>query len=206
MSAAETSVRRTQSERRETAERQIVLAAIEIIAEKGLSGLTLAAAGENAGYSRGIASHHFGKKDELLIAIVRHITERFSVQVGEIQTVEPGLPMLLETIRQYFDRVTKDSRGIRALHMVLSEGINNPSLAAPIAHANEKSIKGIAYHIHIGQDAGDLRPDLIPRQQAIIILAGLRGVMAQWIIDPSDISLPDIREAFLNNVVRSLSV
>lgn len=51
--------RRTQVERRDEAERRILEAAALIVAENGLEAITLAEAGERAGYSRGLPSHYF---------------------------------------------------------------------------------------------------------------------------------------------------
>jgi AcrR family transcriptional regulator len=54
--------RRTQAERRAAARDRLLQAAAELIAECGLPAVTLAQVGERAGYSRGIANHHFGTK------------------------------------------------------------------------------------------------------------------------------------------------
>src|SRR3954451_23225510 len=63
--------RRTQRERREETERKVLAAATALIARHGSRGLTLAAGGEAAGYSRGIVSHHFGSRENLLRAVMR---------------------------------------------------------------------------------------------------------------------------------------
>ena len=63
--------RRTQRERREETERKVLAAATALIAQHGSRALTLAAVGEAAGYSRGIVSHHFGSRENLLRAVMR---------------------------------------------------------------------------------------------------------------------------------------
>src|SRR3954452_11802274 len=63
--------RRTQQERREEAERKVLAAATALIAQHGSRALTLAEVGEAAGYSRGIVSHHFGSRENLLRAVMR---------------------------------------------------------------------------------------------------------------------------------------
>src|SRR4051794_25726847 len=63
--------RRTQQERREEAERKVLAAATALIAQHGSRVLTLAEVGEAAGYSRGIVSHHFGSRENLLRAVMR---------------------------------------------------------------------------------------------------------------------------------------
>src|SRR5262249_5707497 len=71
---------RTHSERREEAARKIMSTAIRIIAEQGLDQLTLAQAGESAGYSRALPAHYFGSKNDLVIAVAEHITGRYEAR------------------------------------------------------------------------------------------------------------------------------
>lgn len=198
-----TQARRTQAQRRREAEKQIILSAIRIISEKGLGGLTLAAAGEGAGYSRGIASHHFGRKDDLLVAIVRYITSSFAQYLNRMPAHEPGLPLLLETVYQYFQGVKNDSVRMRALHLILSEAVSNSALKASLTEANLKSIKGLEKHIHDGIARGEIRKDIDPHAQATIVLAGLRGVMAQWLISEM-FNLEQLRDEFIAAIKRNL--
>lgn len=196
--------RRSQSQRRAEAEQRIIESAIKIIANKGLSGLTLAAAGEGAGYSRGIASHHFGKKDELLIATIRFIMKRFSDFLEADPNTEAGLPMLLAIIRRYLEGV-EDSSRIRAFLLILMEGVNNPALTPAIAKANERAVRGIEANLRYGIEHGQIRKDINPRAQAVILLASLRGVMAQWLVDDVQVQLDAVAREFVNSVRRSLS-
>ncbi|GCC47456.1 hypothetical protein chiPu_0031804, partial [Chiloscyllium punctatum] len=69
--------RRTQVERRDEAERRILEAAALIVAENGLEAITLAEAGARAGYSRGLPSHYFKTKADLLSALGAYIIDSF---------------------------------------------------------------------------------------------------------------------------------
>ena len=73
--------RRTQVERRDEAERRILEAAALIVAENGLEAITLAEAGARAGYSRGLPSHYFKTKADLLSALGAYIIDSFMVVV-----------------------------------------------------------------------------------------------------------------------------
>ncbi|MCW8194551.1 TetR/AcrR family transcriptional regulator [Proteobacteria bacterium 005FR1] len=199
-----TRARRTQAERRQAAEKQIILSAIRIISEKGLGGLTLAAAGEGAGYSRGIASHHFGRKDDLLIAIVRYITSSFVRYLDDMPAKNPGLPVLLETVYQYFQGVKNDSVRMRALHLILTEAVSNTALKDALTEANLKSIAGLEEDIRSGIALGEIREDIDPHAQATLILAGLRGVMAQWLINSEMVNLDRVRDEYIAAIKRNL--
>lgn len=203
MTATAGPAKRTQEQRRQTAERRILHAAIRIIARRGLGGLTLAAAGEEAGYSRGIASHHFGKKDELLIAVVNYVIDRFRTTLYDTSAAEPGLPTLLRMADAYLEGVERFSVSARAFHLILTEGMNSPALAPAVAAANDASLRNIERHLRNARVRGEVRSGLDPHAEAVLILAGLRGVLAQWLIDDS-IDLPRIRAAFIDTLKRSL--
>ena len=100
-------VRRTQTERREEAERRLLDAALAIVARTGTVRLTLAEVGEAAGYSRGLPAHRFGSKAGLLRALVAHIHERFQDQLQAAPARQPGLDAIRGNIEQsrYIDRL-----------------------------------------------------------------------------------------------------
>src|ERR1043165_6903985 len=75
--------RRTQQERREEAERKVLAAATALITQHGSRALTLAAVGEAAGYSRGIVSHHFGSRENLLRAVMPYSEGVTLPEVGD---------------------------------------------------------------------------------------------------------------------------
>ena len=67
-------VRKSQAERRATADRKLLTAAYRIISESGISALTCEDVGKRAGYSRGQTYQRFGSKEGLLVAAVRHVS------------------------------------------------------------------------------------------------------------------------------------
>jgi AcrR family transcriptional regulator len=67
--------RRTQAERTDEARTALVDAAIELIAERGLAGVTLSDVGARAGYSRGLAVYHFGSKAGLIVTVFDHLRD-----------------------------------------------------------------------------------------------------------------------------------
>ena len=192
--------RRTQRQRKQDAETAIITAAIAIIAEKGLAGLTLAAAGEQAGYSRGIASHHFGKKDELLIAVVNHITRSFNDYLAHDKDIRPGLAMILKVIERYLNDIKNNSVNVRAWQLILTEAVSNPVLKPALEKVNTRSVKNLARHIEQGISDGDVREDIDSSNQALIILSTLRGVMGHWLVNPHDIDMKSLQAELVANI------
>lgn len=67
--------RRTQAERSETTQTQLIEAAVKLVRANGLRGLRTVEVAELAGVSRGALLHHFKSKHDLLVAVIRHVNE-----------------------------------------------------------------------------------------------------------------------------------
>ena len=63
---------------------QLILATIQCIAKKGLSGVTMVDITTEAGLSLGIDNLHFQSKEKLLIETLRHISDEYSSGLGKI--------------------------------------------------------------------------------------------------------------------------
>ena len=192
--------RRTQAERREEAERAILEAATRIVAAKGLDELTLADAGEAAGYSRGLPSHYFGSKAELLSAIANHIFEWFFAGLRARAKRRPGLDSLIDGIEFFFDVCASDRVMWIALHTVRAGALHKPALAETIANLNRDSAKAIESDIRAGIASGEIRCGIDAATHSVLILASARGVIAQWLVDPDPIDLKALRNAFIASV------
>jgi AcrR family transcriptional regulator len=196
--------RRTQAERRAEAESRVLAAAAELVAEKGIDGLTLAEAGERAGYSRGLAGHYFNSKDELLAAMAESIHDEFNVLRRERQRGTTGFATLMATIDASFERPAVGLTRMRAYLAVLMGAAHKPALAEAVAAFNRESATDFGRLIRVSIEAGDIRPDIDPRTQALILSAALRGIMAQWVLDPEGVDLARIRTEFIALVRRAL--
>ena len=97
-----TEPRRTQEERRGEAEKRLLGAAAELIAETGPSGVTLANIGERAGYSRGLATHHFGSKGAMMQRLVASVTTDLRREVIAATATDSALDEAMGLVRAYF--------------------------------------------------------------------------------------------------------
>ena len=196
--------RQTQAERRETAERAILEAAKTIVAERGLDELTLNEAGEAAGYSRALPAHYFGTKSALLAALADHIMASYVVRVREAAMKSDGLEGLCERVAFYIDDGCRNPKSLRAFQAILGSGLTRPELAPLVKRLNEESIDGLATLIKHAREKGEIRADARPRAEASIILASMRGVMFQWLIDPNHVKLSRVRDTLISSIRVSL--
>jgi AcrR family transcriptional regulator len=68
--------RRTQAERRAATRGALLDATLEVLAEVGYGNLTTSQVVARAGVTRGAQAHYFATKAELVVAGLRHLTER----------------------------------------------------------------------------------------------------------------------------------
>ena len=102
MNTDEPRLRRTQEERRAEAEQRLLDATAELIAEIGPARVTLANIGERAGYSRGLATHHFGSKGAMMQRLVDAVTVQFRDAVSAQSKSDSVLDEALGLIGTYF--------------------------------------------------------------------------------------------------------
>ncbi len=78
---------------------------------------------------------------------------------------------------------------------ILSAGTSHTELAPLVARLTRESIDGLADLIKRARDNGEIRADARPRAEASIILASMRGVMFQWLINPDHVTLSRVRDS-----------
>jgi AcrR family transcriptional regulator len=197
--------RPTQAARRETAERAILEAAKTIVAERGLDALTLNEAGEMAGYSRALPAHYFGTRSALLAALADYIMTTYVVRARATILPSEGLDRLCERVAFYIDDGCREPQNLRAFQAILGAGLTHPDLAPLVTRLNLESIDGLAALIKIARDKGEVKQDARPRAEASIILAAMRGVMFQWLIEPNHVSLSRVRDTLVSNIRKTLA-
>ncbi len=199
--------RRTQAERRGEAEQRLLQAARQIVARKGWVGMTLSEVGEEAGYSRGLATHHFGSKAGLLRALAAYVNSSFMslVQV-EAPKWRPGLDALKGFVSVYLGRNDSDWVNSRALLSLMAEAVTQDSETAPIlAQYNRTVQQHLADCIEAGIANGEIRADVQPQASAVLILGTLRGSMLQYLLDPSGIDMAALHRQLLDLIDAALA-
>ena len=198
--------RRTQIERRTQAETRLLAAARDIVARKGWVGMTLAEVGEAAGYSRGLAAHHFGSKPQLLRALASHINENFMRELEGGAPTQDGLDALLGFVDTYLGRSDALWTNTRALLLLMAEAItDNSETGEDLALYNQSVLGFLAQHLHAGIANGDIRQEVNPTSSATLIVGALRGVMLQKLLKNSAIDLMAIKKEMRSMLVRSFA-
>ena len=201
----QTETRTRQQERSDTSTRRLLEAAGDLISEVGYAGMTLAAVGERAGYSRGIVTIKFGSKANLLTAVVDRITTGWSHKRWLPLLVDKnGLDGLLALIKAISDEFQRDTKGVKLLYALMFEAVQSKEdLREEFVKFHRSQRADLVEIIRRGMRDGSIRPDLDIQAEAAAVVSGLRGIGYQWILDPDGFAaVPALRHLYESTEAR----
>ncbi len=198
-----TTPRRTQQQRRDQAETALLNAAAELVIEEGVHSLTLARVGERAGYSRGLATHYFGSRQALLQRLA-HATQ--SGFVPGLDGAPPGLGRLLRLIDGYIGALGQLRMPNRAFLLLWAEAATAADLAAIFRERDEAFRSDLRQDIAAGITDGTIRPDATAEDVAVAVLAQLRGIGLQRLVDSPAVDTERLRRSVTGYWHRALAL
>ncbi len=185
MSEAASNLRRTQGERRAEAERRLVQAAAELVGEIGPARVTLANVGERAGYSRGLATHHFGSKGALMQRLVDAVTMQFREGIFDETHSDSAMDEAMGLVRTYF-QVMSNLQPVNRARLVLwadAVATGSPDVRPTMIAADREFREAITKTLERGVVTGEFDSSVDPRGLATVIVGMLRGVALQSLLD-----------------------
>jgi AcrR family transcriptional regulator len=198
-------LRPTQAERTALAEERMVNATIELLNTVGMAGTTLIAIGERAGYSRGLASHHFGSKSGLFRKVLKHITAVWTEELESNLEGKNGLGALLAALDAHRDHLLHFPEHARAMNILWSASFEPASEFKPnVIEFHRLQRAAAAAWVIAGQEAGEIRADVHPVNFAQQFYASLLGINYQWLVNP-EIDLKVSIDTLKQNIVALLA-
>jgi AcrR family transcriptional regulator len=185
MPDAQAGIRRTQQARRAEAEQGLLAAAAELIGEIGPTAVTLANIGERAGYSRGLATHHFGSKGAMMQRLVDSVTEQFLRSIFLEHQSDSAFAQVLGLLDTYFQTMA-DLKPVNRARLVLwADAVATPSpeVRAAMLAADRQFRAGLAAGLVRGVVAGEFPDDIDASALATVVIAMLRGVALESLLD-----------------------
>lgn len=177
--------RLTQAERSALSDRRMTVAAVELIAARGLAGTTLAAIGEAAGYSRGLATQRFGSKAGLLRHVLKNVSRewlrRLDLAVGD----KVGLPALEAAIDTQLGFIREAPNDVRAMYLLWFQSIDPGAEYRPnVAEVHRQQRETVAGWLAAGQSRGLVTATVDPRHVAEYFCAAVGGLVFHWLVNP----------------------
>jgi AcrR family transcriptional regulator len=195
--------RRTQQQRRDQAESALLNAAAELVVEEGVHSLTLARVGERATYSRGLVTHYFGSKQALLQRLARATQTGF---VPGLDGVPPGLDRLLRLIDGYIGSLGQLRMMNRAFLLMWAEAATASDLARIFRERDEAFRADLREDVAAGIADGTVRPDAAADEVAVAVLAQLRGIGLQRLVDSAAVDTERLRWSVTEHWRRALAL
>jgi len=197
---------RTQAERRASSERRLLDAAAKVIAERGTTSVSFADIAREAGCSHGLPGYLFGSKTDLLLALVDDVLREFRVLVGPAVGGTKGLPALLETCRIFLRSLDRPFPYTRAVYVMIGEAAGAPPELQKALNAHQDAARQMIVDALVaGIEMGQVRPDVEPVAQAVVIFGILRGVGLQSLMDPASVDVEAVTAEMLASVERALA-
>lgn len=189
-----TDPRRTQEERRAEAEQRLLAAAAELIGEIGPSRVTLANIGERAGYSRGLATHHFGSKGAMMRRLVDSVTVLFRAEVLASSASDSALDEAMGLVRAYFQVLVHPQPANRARLVLWADAVatDSPDVRPAMVASDREFRDELAKRIERGVSSGEFATSTNPVGLATVLIGMLRGVALQSMLD-GDVDLDACR-------------
>jgi DNA-binding transcriptional regulator YbjK len=165
-------------------------AAMSLIAQHGLEGVTMRAVAAEAGLSYGSLFHYFSSKDELLMHAVRHSTTLQTDRINKFASKYSGIKALEHLLCD--DAIINESS--RDDWIVWLTFLYKAAMQTSFAEAYAELIDGwqarIVHLLEDAQQAGEIRSELDVDFEAMAIWAYSAGISQLSLLHPELLPVP----------------
>ena len=183
-----------QHERRRSSDARMLRAAMNIIAEKGVAGATLAEIGVAAGFSRGLPAERFGTKLAMLLALMDFMEGWFRKRVGAAVAGKSGLAALHARVDAHIDSACISPVATAALYALLVESLCAfPELQPRTRALSASFLDGFRGHLEQAKRSRELHPRVDCARTANIVVGMLRGLIIQSLLEGDATNLAEHR-------------
>jgi AcrR family transcriptional regulator len=160
-------------------------AAVELIAVRGVARTTLAAIGEAAGYSRGLATHRFGSKAGLLRHVIKRVSRewlrRLDLAVGD----KVGLAALEAALDTQLGFIRDAPNDVRTMYLLWFQSIEPDAEYRPnVAEVHRQQRETVTHWIAEGQSRGLVGAAVDSRRVAEYFCGAAAGLVFHWLVNP----------------------
>ncbi|MGI5425535.1 TetR/AcrR family transcriptional regulator [Streptomyces sp. CA-179760] len=185
MSYGDAMTARARSEQRRA---EIVRAALEVIAERGYRGASLAAVAERVGLTQQGLLHHFPTKEALLVAVLRERDRWDAMPAGRLR---------LDLLASLVEYNAMRPAIIQTFSALLGESVTEDHPARAYFTERYAGVRAGMAEV-LRAEYGDRLPSgLTPERAAPLLVAILDGLQYQWLLDPESVDMPSAFRDFL---------
>ena len=160
--------------------RQIVQAAVDLVAKRGLTGFSVAELARRVGLSAAGIYRHFSSKEDILDAVVDLVRSSMTESVLAARGEGKGaLDTLKLIMNRHLDMVMRNP-GIPRVLLSDRAVTERPSRKARVQGVLNEVARMLEETVASGQESGELRKDLPARSVADVIMAVIRNGVFRW--------------------------
>lgn len=177
--------------------RRVLQAAAEVFASKGIDAASLDDVATAAGFSRGAVYSNFRGKDDLLVALLSaRVADRVREALALVDSADPhaDLPTRAAGV---LTRHVRDEPGAYLLILeFLTRSARDGRLREQFVVTRREQRAQIAETIRRYAAAEGVELSIPPDTFAVIVLALVNGLAAEYMADPEEVSLDALATAF----------
>jgi len=162
--------------------RAIVDAAVTVLAERGREAATIKEIAHAAGVAPGLVHYYFASKEELLLGVLRHASDRYTAEMAAVAQAVPSADLAAVALAEAHRRTRLQPAGYRLRYDLFALGVRDDALREGVAGLLANGRAGIAA---IVSRALPQLPSNAPDALAGVLLACFDGLALQHLIDPA---------------------
>lgn len=167
---------------------EIVRAALEVIAERGYRGASLAAVAERVGLTQQGLLHYFPTKEALLVAVLKERDQWDAV---------PGQRWRLDLLGSLVEYNAMRPGIIQTFSALLGESVTEGHPAREYFTDRYRKVRENMAGVLRAEYGERLPSGLTPERAAPLLVAVMDGLQYQWLLDPESVDMPGAFRDFL---------
>ncbi|MGD6745684.1 TetR/AcrR family transcriptional regulator [Streptomyces sp. BH106] len=178
----------TRTARSQERRAEILRAALDVIAERGYRGASLAAVAERVGLTQQGLLHHFPTKEALLVAVLEERDQWDSV---------PSSQWRLDLLGTLVEYNAMRPGIVQTFSALLGESVTEGHPAREFFTRRYADVRGAMAEVLRAEYGERLPGGLTPERAAPLLVAVLDGLQYQWLLDPEAVDMPGAVRDFL---------
>ncbi len=186
-------------------QKQIIQKSIQLIADKGIQGLTIKNISKSIGISEPAIYRHFENKNDIILGIIS--TMQSAHDDNESESVIEANETIGKIKSMFLRHTNRFVKNPSLTAIVFSEEIfnNNSILAIPIRALMKKNQSRLITLLEKGQASGDIRVDIDAEQISLMVIGSFRFLVSKWHIMKFDFDLKVEVDKILNAIEKVLT-
>jgi len=174
---------------------EIVAAALEVFAERGYRGGSLATVAERVGLTQQGVLHYFPSKDALLTDVLR-LRDALDGQDASGRPPDADVPMGLAGVESLVARNAARPGLVQCFTVLAAESVTDQHPAHDFFAARYRTLRPQLAEM-LRRELGDPGPSGLSADQAsALLIAVMDGLQQQWLLEPGAVDMPALVTAF----------